>query len=124
MNKPLIGKTRRSSFQEVPAPDDYFISNVLPGRCRKELSPGYKEYTIHFENIREELPEVNDSIINRVMHFSRQHFRYHIRFALYNLIKTTSSVLLQYSILNTIHYSGTASENYNAIGKQYRNDQD
>ena len=118
MSKSLKRKTNPFLLQETPVPHDHFKADVFPGRCRKEFSPGYKEYILQSENEPEESPVSNDSIVRGIVHFSIRNIEHHLYVFLCSIIKHISCILTRNPLLKAIVYADTTEENYTLNRKQ------
>jgi hypothetical protein len=118
MSESLKRKTNPFTLQETPVPDNYFKCDVLPGRCRKEFSPGYKEHVLQSENSPKEFPALNESTIHRFGHFSIANTGRHLNKMLFGIIESIGRFLTRYTLRQTIVYADTINGNYNLDRKQ------
>src|SRR5258706_7746137 len=105
MSQSLKRKTKLFLLLQAPVLHSYFNKAVFPGRCRKESSPGYKEYISQTKNIPEEFTALNSSVILRIVHFSILNTSHHLKTILVSAIKNINSFFTQYPILKAIIYT-------------------
>jgi len=118
MSQSLKGKTRLSLLQQQPVLFNYFNKEVFPGRCRKEFSPGYKDYISQPEHIQEEFPPSNNPVIRGIIHFSIMNAVHQLYTTLVSIIKNIGSFLMQYPIVESIIYADILEGGYNLNRKE------
>jgi hypothetical protein len=118
MSQSLKGKTQLSLSLQPPVLHNYFNKEAFPGRCRKEFSPGYKDYISHAERIQEECRAINNPAIRRIVHFSILNAGQHLNTIFVSILKNIGGFLMQYPIVKSIIYGDILEGSYNLNRKE------